>query len=72
MWMLVHYGLGLCAMNTDDFNEAVDRMVYVAEQYIAMPKVWRAILALAERLKFGRNDGKWAAEIIVQELEVAS
>jgi hypothetical protein len=71
MGMLAHYGL-LCAMNTDEINEAVSQMVYVAEQYIAMPKVWRAILVLADRLKFGRNEGKNAAEIIVRELEAAS
>jgi hypothetical protein len=69
--MLAHYGVGLCEMNTDEINEAVSRMVYVAEQYIAMPKVWRAILTLAERLKFGGNDGKWAAAIVIQELQEA-
>jgi hypothetical protein len=54
--VLAHYGL-LCAMNPDEINDVVNQMVCVAEQSIAMPEVWRAILALAERLKFGRNPG---------------
>lgn len=71
MVMLIQYGL-LCAMNTGEINEAISQMVCFAEHYVAMPKVWRAIFVLADRLKFGRNDGKWAAEIIVQELEAAA
>ena len=65
--MLVHYGL-LCGMDYKRITVVIDQMVAMVEQYIAQPQVWRAILAAADCLKFGTNDGQAIAKIIVREL----
>jgi hypothetical protein len=68
--MLVDYGL-LCGMDYKGITVVINQMVAVAEQYVAQPKVWRAILAAADCLRFGTNDGQAIAKIIVRELTIS-
>jgi hypothetical protein len=41
----------------DQPNEVMGKNIDIAEDYLARPEVWPAILALAERLKPGRLNG---------------
>ena len=51
----------LCGMTTDQIEEATSENIYIAEQCMARPEVWRAIPALANKLKPGRTSGRVAA-----------
>jgi hypothetical protein len=68
--MVVYYGL-LCGMDSERITVVINQMVAVAEQYIAQPQVWRAILATADCLKFGTNNGQAIAKIVVRELTIS-
>jgi hypothetical protein len=43
-------------------------MLLIAEKDVAQPKVWQAIQAIADSLKFGHNDGQTIVRIIVRKL----
>jgi hypothetical protein len=58
-----------CGMDTDQINQVLGEMLLIAEQDIAQPKVWQAIQAVADSLKFGHNDGQTIVNLIVRELE---
>jgi hypothetical protein len=67
MAMVANYG-NLCGMALDQIIETVNQMIAVVEDRIAEPQIWQAIVAVADSLKFGRNDGQAIARIITREL----
>jgi hypothetical protein len=58
------YAGGLCGMTDDQIATATIENVYIAEECMTKPNVWRAISALADSLKYGRTSGRKAAAII--------
>jgi hypothetical protein len=64
---LIYAGF-LCGVAKERLAEAIGPNIEIAEGYIARPEVWRAILALADKIKLGRMNGRDAAAIIVREL----
>ena len=58
----------LAGMTTEELMAALDVIIDRAKQELARPEVWRAILALANRLRPGRMSGRKAAEIITRAL----
>jgi hypothetical protein len=63
----VRYGL-MCGMTPEQIEAAAAENAHIAEQAMAMPSTWAAILAVAGKLKFGRTPGGVAARIAVREL----
>jgi hypothetical protein len=56
----------LCGMTRDQISGAIQHSAFIAEHNITKPEVWRAILALAEKLEPGVVNGSHAARIILQ------
>ena len=54
----------LAGLTTQQIEDLMDEAVTAARQEVARPEVWRAILALADRLKPGRMNGRTAGAII--------
>ena len=59
----------ICSMTAEQIGAAIDEVTIFAEQEVERPEVWRAILALADKLKPGRMSGKEAAAIIKHALK---
>ena len=64
---LVYYGF-ICGIAEERVVEVAYEHIEIAKSQIARPEVWRAILALADKLKPGRMTGRKAAAIITREL----
>lgn len=60
-----------CGMTIDQISDATEDNIYIAEKSLAPPEVWRAILALASKLKPGRTSGRAAAGIITRTLAIS-
>jgi hypothetical protein len=58
----------LCGMTHEQIVESLNRNFAVCERIMSHPKMWAAIVALADALKPGRTDGYDAATILVREL----
>jgi hypothetical protein len=59
----------LCGKTRAETAEVINEAVGIAHHLMAeQPGVWPAILALADNLKFGRNDGREAAATIVKAM----
>jgi hypothetical protein len=58
----------ICGIAEKRFWEAAGEIIDIAKQYIARPEVWGAILALADKMKPGRMNGRVAAAIITRAL----
>lgn len=65
----LNYAGFLCGIAEERLPEAAAESIQIAEQYIARPEAWRAILALADEIKPGRMSGRVAAAIITRALE---
>ncbi len=59
----------MCGLTSDDIGVALNENVAIAEQALAQPAVWNAILALAAALKPGQTPGPTAAQIVVAYLD---
>ncbi len=62
----------LCEMTADKIAKATQENIHLAEQYMAAPEVWRAILQLADSLKYGRTSGRTAAAMLIPALDLTS
>lgn len=58
----------LCGIAEERLAEVIGDRIEIAKRYIARPEVWRAILALADKIKPGRMNGRVAAAIITRAL----
>ena len=58
----------LCGMIPKQVDSAYAETIGTAKEYMGRPEVWRAILALADKLKPGRMKGRVAAGIITRAL----
>lgn len=67
---LSYFGF-ICGIAEERLAEAAGESIDIAEHYIARPEVWRAILALADKMKHGRMKGRVAAAIITRALAQA-
>jgi hypothetical protein len=56
----------LCGMTLGQISRAMQNNATIAEHNLARPEVWRAILALADKLKPGTMNGPLAARIILK------
>ena len=56
----------LCGMRPDQISSAMRDNASIAKRNIARAEVWRAIIALADKLKPGTMNGPLAARIILQ------
>jgi hypothetical protein len=66
---LVRYGV-ICGLTTEQIESSIIDCIRLAEQLMARPEVWSAILALAARLRYGRTEGRVAGRIIRRALAV--
>ena len=64
---IVQDGL-LANLSQDQITHVINEAMSIAEREINRPEVWRAILALANKLKSGRMPGRTAAAIIAGAL----
>jgi hypothetical protein len=58
----------LAGLTPEQIDHAAHGIIETAKREIARPKVWRAILALADNLTPGRMDGRIAARIIARAM----
>jgi hypothetical protein len=58
----------LCGMSPDQIAASANDHVAIAEQHMARPEVWHAIMTLADSMRPGRMSGRQAAAIIVRAL----
>jgi len=58
----------LSGMTDEQFERAYAQNICIAEQHMDRPEVWRAILALANKLKPGRTSARVVAGIITRAL----
>lgn len=61
----------LCGMAPKQIESAYAETIGTAEEYMGRPEVWRAILALADKLKPGRMKGRLAADTICRALRLS-
>jgi hypothetical protein len=55
----------ICGMNLDEIVEETDKSIMIVENLMTTrPELWHAILALADTLKFGSNNGRKAVDVI--------
>jgi hypothetical protein len=59
----------MCGLTSDDIGVALNENVAIAEQALAQPAVWNAILALAAALKPGQTPGPTAAQSVMAYLD---
>ena len=64
----VHAGW-LVGLGFDAIASVIEEMIDVAKSLFTRPDVWHAIMSLSANLKFGRNSGREAANIIVRHLK---
>jgi hypothetical protein len=57
-----------CGMTTDEIQGAIWDNGEIAEHYFDTPEIWRAILALADRLRPGTMRGRRAIRIVIEAL----
>jgi hypothetical protein len=65
---IAHEGT-LIGMSTEQIEEAIAKALAVAEAHIAKPAVWRAILAVANKIHSGRTPGQVIVRAIEQAVE---
>jgi hypothetical protein len=64
----VRYGM-LCGMANEQISATIERAITIAEEKMALPEIWAAIIALAAKLKPGRMLGRRAAQIVMSAME---
>jgi hypothetical protein len=64
----LHFAGFLSGIPEEQLAEVIGEHIEIAERYIARPEVWRAILALADKIKPGRMNGRVAVAIITRAL----
>jgi hypothetical protein len=68
---VVEYGV-ISGLSPERIDEFLNQNISLAERYMARPEVWRAVLALANSLRYGRTPGGAVTRTVLRELATAA